>query len=203
MPPPTPYSAVRVWVSRTTVRIATLKFERGSPDPGGARYPIAPQYGPRAESSRSAMILVVRTFGAPVTDPLGNRARNVSSSVISGRRSPSIVEVSCQTVSKRSASSIRSTSTEPVRQMRPRSLRSRSTIIAFSARSFEDATRRAAISSSSAGQRPRGAVPFIGFVVISLPSIRKNSSGDAESTRKRPRSRNAAYPPRCARQRSR
>ena len=45
------------------------------------------------------MILVVRTLGAPVTDPLGNRARNVSISVISGRRSPSIVEVSCHTVS--------------------------------------------------------------------------------------------------------
>jgi hypothetical protein len=62
-------------------------------------------------------------------------------------------------------------------------LRSRSTIIAFSARSFEEATRRAAISSSSASQRPRGAVPFIGRVVIRPPSTRKNSSGDAESTR--------------------
>ena len=45
------------------------------------------------------MILVVRTFGAPVTEPLGKSARNASSRVISGRRSPSIVEVSCHTVS--------------------------------------------------------------------------------------------------------
>ena len=71
----------------------------------------------------------------------------------------------------------------PARAIRPRSLRSRSTIIAFSARSLADATSEAPAASSSASQRPRGAVPFIGRVVTRSPSMRKKSSGDAESTR--------------------
>ena len=37
-------------------------------------------------------------------------------------------------------------------------------------------------ASSSSGHRPRGAVPFIGRVVSRRPSIRKKSSGEADST---------------------
>jgi hypothetical protein len=129
------------------------------------------------------MIRIVATFGAPVTDPLGNRHAKTRASEVPGSRSAPIVEVSCHTVSYRSASNIAETSTLPGTAIRPRSLRRRSTIIAFSARSFGDATRPAAAASSSAGHRPRGAVPFIGRVVTRSPSRRKNSSGEAESTR--------------------
>ena len=75
MPPPTPYSAVPVWASSMTVRIGTPNLAAGSPDPGGERNPTAPQYTPRGESSSSAMISMVRTLGAPVTDPQGKSGR--------------------------------------------------------------------------------------------------------------------------------
>ncbi len=81
--------------------------------------------------------------------------------------------------------------------MRPTSLRARSTIITFSARFFSDAASHAARSSSSSRHRPRAAVPFIGFVVIRPPRILKNSSGESDSTRQRPRSRYAEYGARC------
>ena len=55
--------------------------------------------------------------------------------------------------------------------------------MAFSARSFDEATSASAMSSSSASHRPRAAVPFMGRAVIRSPSIRKNSSGDADRTR--------------------
>ncbi len=99
MPPPTPYSARCVSVSITTVRIATLKFARGLAEPGGARYPIAPQYTPRGAASSSAMMRIVETFGAPVTDPLGNRARSTSTNVVPGRSCEPMLDVRCQTVS--------------------------------------------------------------------------------------------------------
>ena len=138
----------------------------------------------------------MRTFGAPVTLPQGNSARKTSTRPVLVSRSAEIVEVSCHTVSKRSASKTSDQTTEPSRAILPRSLRRRSTIIAFSARSLTEPRRAARIAWSSASQRPRGAVPFIGRVVMRPPSIRKNSSGDAESTRYRPRSRYAAYAPR-------
>jgi hypothetical protein len=43
MPPPTPVLGDLGSASRITVRIATLKFARGSPEPGGRGSPIAPQ----------------------------------------------------------------------------------------------------------------------------------------------------------------
>ena len=129
------------------------------------------------------MIRIVRTFGAPVTEPLGNSAPKTWSSVVPGRRSASTVEVSCHTVSYRSASNTRETRTEPGTATRPRSFRTRSTIIAFSARSFSEETSRSAAASSSASHRPRAIVPFIGRVVTRSPSRRKNSSGEADSTR--------------------
>ncbi len=166
MPPPTPYSATWVSVSSTTVRIGTLNRAEGPAAPFGARKPTAPQYTPRGESSSSAMSCIVRTLGAPVTDPQGNSARNTSTSDVAVSSSADTVEVSCHTVSYRSRSNTSLQVTEPVRATRPMSLRSRSTIIAFSARSFTEPRRPAATASSSADQRPRRAVPFIGFVVM-------------------------------------
>ena len=132
---------------------------------------------------------IVETFGAPVTDPHGKSARNTSTREASPRRSAATVDVSCHTVSYRSAEKTSVQVTLPARANRPRSLRSRSTIMAFSARSFTDPCNVARISSSSASQRPRGAVPFIGLVAMRCPSIRKNSSGEADKTRNRPVSR--------------
>jgi hypothetical protein len=129
------------------------------------------------------MIPIVRTFGAPVIEPLGKSARKTSGIPVPGSRSAVTVDVSCHTVSKRSGSNTLAQRTVPGRAMRPRSFRSRSTIIAFSARSFTEAVRRSRMASSSASQRPRGAVPFIGRVVSRSPSSRKNSSGDADRTR--------------------
>ena len=129
------------------------------------------------------MIPMVATFGAPVTLPDGNNARKTSASAAPGASSAATVEVNCQTVSNRSVSNTSAHVTEPSRAMRPTSLRSRSTIIAFSARSFAEPRRRSRLASSSASHRPRGAVPFIGFVTMRSPSRRKKSSGDADSTR--------------------
>ncbi|GIU98707.1 MAG: hypothetical protein KatS3mg014_0323 [Actinomycetota bacterium] len=126
---------------------------------------------------------MVETFGAPVTEPLGNRARKIPTRSTSGRSSAVIVEVSCQTVSYRSTRNSWSQATPPGTEIRPRSLRRRSTIIAFSARSLAEAASRRAASSSSSSHRPRGAVPFIGRVVMRFPSRRKNSSGEAEQIR--------------------
>ena len=88
------------------------------------------------------MIPIVRTFGAPVIDPLGKSARKTSGTPVPGSSSAVTVDVSCHTVSKRSGSNTLAHRTVPGRAMRPRSLRSRSTIIAFSARSFTEAVSR-------------------------------------------------------------
>jgi hypothetical protein len=97
IPPPTPYTASPVARSMTAVRIATLNRARKGP-PGGAIRPMAPQYTPRAPGSSSRMRRIVRCFGAPVTDPHGNSARNTSVSPTSSRARAVISEVSCQTV---------------------------------------------------------------------------------------------------------
>ena len=91
------------------------------------------------------MIPIVRTFGAPVIDPLGKSARKTSGTPAPGSSSAVTVDVSCQTVSKRSGSNTLAHRTVPGRAMRPRSLRRRSTIIAFSARSFADAVEPLAL----------------------------------------------------------
>ncbi len=98
MPPPTPYSARPDSPSTVTVRIATLNLAAG-PRSGGASRPTAPQYTPRGESSRPAMICMLRTFGAPVTEPLGNSARKTSARPAPGASSEDTVDVSCHTVS--------------------------------------------------------------------------------------------------------
>jgi hypothetical protein len=129
------------------------------------------------------MISMLRTLGAPVTEPLGNSAATTSASPAPSRSSDVTVDVSCHTVSYRSAAKTSSQRTVPGRDTRPRSLRSRSTIIAFSARSFAEAVSAAAFASSSSNHRPRGAVPFIGRVVTRRPSSARNSSGEADRTR--------------------
>ena len=50
------------------------------------------------------MIFIVRTFGAPVIEPLGKSARNTSARPVCGRIRAVTVDVSCQTVSNRSGS---------------------------------------------------------------------------------------------------
>jgi hypothetical protein len=45
------------------------------------------------------MISMLRTFGAPVTEPLGNSAANTSRSRVPASISDATVEVSCHTVS--------------------------------------------------------------------------------------------------------
>ena len=132
------------------------------------------------------MISIVRTFGAPVTDPHGNVAAKMSNRLTSGRVSAATVEVICQTVSSRSTSNSRSTWTLPNRATRPRSLRSRSTIITFSARSLPEDSSRSRSRESSCSQRPRAMVPFMGRLSMRRPSQRKNSSGDADTTVWRP-----------------
>lgn len=94
------------------------------------------------------------------------------------RRVASTVDVICSTVGQRSTSKRRETVTLPVHAMRPRSFRVRSTIITFSARSSSGAARAAARALSSAGQRPRRAVPFMGFAIVRSPRrSKKNSRG--------------------------
>jgi hypothetical protein len=110
------------------------------------------------------MICIVRIFGAPVIDPQGNSARIKSTRLVPSHSTDSTVDVICQTVSKRSRSNNDDTRTLPGTETLPRSLRSRSTIITFSARFFSEYLSHSAMSRSSASQRPRGAVPFIGFV---------------------------------------
>ena len=62
-----------------------------------------PVYTPRGAPSSSRMIRVVRTFGAPVTDPQGKRASKIPPSPISSRSLAVTVEVICQTACNASA----------------------------------------------------------------------------------------------------
>ena len=112
---------------------------------------------------------IVRAFGAPVTDPQGNRARKISVSPASGRSRAVTSEVSWCTVSKRSALQQPRHRDAARTATRARSLRTRSTIMTFSARSFGLDRSRATIRSSSATVRPRAAVPFIGRMRIRSP----------------------------------
>ncbi len=180
MPPPTPYSAIPLSASTTTVLIATLNDALGCP--GGRRRQEAD--GAAVDASRG----VLEVGDDPHRPDLG-RARDGSAGEertedvgqpVPGSRSAVTVDVSCHTVSKRSGSNTLAHRTVPGRAIRPRSFRSRSTIIAFSALSFTEAVRRSRVASSSASQRPRGAVPFIGRVVSRSPSSRTKSSGEAD-----------------------
>ena len=135
------------------------------------------------------------TLGAPVTEPQGNSAPNNSGKPTSSRACAEIVEVICHTDGQASTSNRDSTCTLPVSATRARSLRSRSTIIRFSARSLTDCCKALAAFSSASGSACRGAVPFIGRVVICGPRLRKNNSGDTERICPMPRSSRAEYAP--------
>src|SRR5664279_3264701 len=89
------------------------------------------------EGSSWAMISIVLTFGAPVTDAGGKRARNVSLRLAVALAL--MVEVICHTVGYFSTVNKRGTLTLPGSATRPKSFRTISTIITFSARSFSEA----------------------------------------------------------------
>ena len=128
------------------------------------------------------MIPIVRTFGAPVIEPLGKSARKTSARPVSGSSSAVTVDVSCHTVSNRSGSNTLAHRTVPgagdAAEVVAQQVDDHRVLGAVLHRGREALARSA---SSSASQRPRGAVPFIGRVVSRSPSSRKNSSGDAET----------------------
>ncbi len=66
--------------------------------PSSPSQPIAPAYGPRAVVSTSAMISIVRSFGAPVIEPPGKSACTAAMLLTSGRSRPRIVVTSWCTV---------------------------------------------------------------------------------------------------------
>ncbi len=121
-------------------------------------------------------------LGAPVTEPQGKRAANSSLRRRSLRLRAVMVDVICQTVGRACSSNRSGTRTLPTSATRDRSLRSRSTIIRFSARSLALVRRCSAAAASVAASGPRGAVPFMGRVVMCSPSQSKNSSGETLST---------------------
>ena len=98
-----------------------------------------------------------------------------------------MVEVICRTVAKFSMVKSSGTRTEPWRATRAMSFRKRSTIIRFSAQSFAEARKSAAVWLS-------GAVPFIGRVMISAVAgfHAKNNSGETEAICHSPKSRKNA-----------
>ncbi len=129
------------------------------------------------------MISMVRSFGAPVIEPPGKQARTASITLTSARSCPRIVETSWCTVSYVSVTMSLGTCTLPTSQTRPRSLRTRSTIMRFSARVLSLSVSSALSRSSSAGVRPRGAVPLIGLLsAVPERSTRRNRSGDEDAT---------------------
>ena len=186
MPPPTSSHA---WPPRLSiVRMATLS---SSPKAGEAK-PIAPQKACRVAPSSELMTFIAASFGAPVTEPGGNRARTISPSPTPDRRSAATSETRCQTPACGRTSARASTFTEPKRATRPRSLRTRSTIITFSARSLVEeasSSRSARDSASSAG---RGRVPLIGALRRRSPRRWTNSSGERLATEPQGPERKAA-----------
>ena len=184
MPPPTPYSALRLSVSRSTVRIGTLNRAAGASGPGRGEEAD----GAAVHAARSILELGDDLHRADLGRARDGTAGEEGTEDVDRAASPARARprpwTSAATRSRSARGRTRrSRSTEPVRAILPMSLRSRSTIIAFSARSLTDPRRPAATASSSADHRPLGAVPFIGLVVMRPSSIRKNSSGEAESTR--------------------
>ena len=100
------------------------------------------------------MICIVRTFGAPVIEAAGKRARNISASEAAFPRPPG--EVICQHRGIRLHVEGGNYVYASRRAMRPRSLRTMSTIMAFSARSLTDAANAAHAATSAAWVSPRG-----------------------------------------------
>src|SRR4030043_1976440 len=98
----------------------------------------------------------------------------MSNNLTCGCNLPVIVEVICNNVLYFSIVNSFFTQTEQGRHILPKSLRSRSTIMTFSLVFFGSA-------DSKAEEDPIGAVPFIGFTVISRSfATLKNNSGERE-----------------------
>ena len=89
------------------------------------------------------------------------------------------------------------TFTLPMRAMRPTSFRVMSTTMTFSARFLAERRSASAAARSAVAPGSRGAVPFIGRHSMCVPTVRKNSSGDAEQIACVPRSTNPPQAPRC------
>ena len=111
-------------------------------------------------------------LGAPVTDAGGNVAAISAPQPTSFRNVPRTVLTRWCSPGWASTAHSAGTWIEPGSQTRPRSLRARSTIITFSAWSF-------ALARSDSASR---AVPLIGLVSTRRPLVRRNRSGDAETT---------------------
>ena len=132
--------------------------------------PMAPQYGPRGEVSRSVIAVRALDFGAPETDPGGYVAANTSRHVAPSRSRPLTVETRWTSPGWSSKAQSASTDTVPGQHTPDRSLRMRSTIMMFSAWSFGSICSRVA------------AVPLIGLVTSRSPRRDRKSSGDALTT---------------------
>ena len=76
--------------------MATLKRAAIRPPPAGATHPMLPVYTPRGSGSRSRMICMVRTLGAPVIEAQGNTAFRIEEREASVRAATR--EVICHTV---------------------------------------------------------------------------------------------------------
>ena len=140
------------------------------------------------------MIRIVAAFGAPVTEAHGKSAREeLRQPARRSRPRPSTSSA------RRSDSARARTGARPRRcrrsAMRPRSLRTMSTIIRFSARSFAEAASSAAMAPSSAANRPRERVPFIGRM---LERGRLAARRRARARARRPPSRRPRGRPRTA-----
>src|SRR5699024_12818333 len=173
-PARTPSETVPSW--HPDVRIAQLSSVPAT----GAASRSAPVYAPRGSDSNSVISASADAFGAPVTDPGGNVARNNSVSPTAPARVPSTVESRCHTPGAGRTASGSGTWTLPAVHTRPRSLRTRSVTSTFSATSLGD-VRSASARCSSAAPR-RGIVPLIGDERTLRPRRDRNSSGDNDTT---------------------
>ena len=190
-PPPIPYSASPDSASMTTVRMPTLNDAPGGGTPLGATKPIAPVYTPRGSVSRSRITCITRTFGAPVTDPLGNKPQTGRRAELPDRRRRPPWLSSARPVVTLDRHQV-ATATVPKSATRPRSLRMRSTMIRFPRGPPPEVSRTRRRAMSSAGQRPRRVVPFMveRHQPVSHPQApdgdRRTARGEALTIRYRP-----------------
>ena len=136
----------------------------------------------RSYFSTSEIIFIVLIFGAPVIEPQGKIALNISKSVVPFFKSASICDVIWCRVLWVSISKSFETFTVPVWAIFPKSFRNKSTIITFSARFFSSLLRNSINFLSSSIVCPLLIVPFIGLVKIWLLFNVKNSSGEKDKT---------------------
>ena len=140
---------------------------------------MPPPYGPRLDTSKSSMICIARTFGAPETVPTGKAARNTSQGFKSSISFPVTVDEICMTCEYRSISMSFSTLTVPICETLPTSFRPKSTSMTCSALSFSSANKSSSNARSSACVLPLARVPAKGlFTTVRESSTRHKISGD-------------------------